>query len=279
MVRDGAAVVRFLHWVEHALAAGETPTEYECQLRLRAFRQEGERFVSESFNTISAYNANAPIVHYAADEKNSARLAPTGLYLVDSGGQYLDGTTDITRTIALGSPSEEQKLDFTLVLKAHIALATTKFPVGTTGHELDAISRRPLWNRHANYGHGTGHGVGYFLNVHEGPQRISPRPSAVALEEGMIISNEPGLYHTGRYGIRIENLVAVTGEENGEFGSFREFETLTLCPIDRKLVDLSLLSADERTWLNAYHMRVREALASELPEDAGAWLVKATEPV
>lgn len=279
MVRDGAAVVRFLHWLSSTIAAGETPTEYECQVRLLEFRREGDRFVSESFNTISAYNANAPIVHYAAAADGSSRLTAKGLYLVDSGGQYLDGTTDITRTVALGTPTDEQKLDFTLVLKAHIALATTKFPVGTTGHELDSISRRPLWNRHANYGHGTGHGVGYFLNVHEGPQRISPRPNAIALEEGMIVSNEPGLYHTGRYGIRIENLVVVTGSEEGEFGSFRGFETLTLCPIDRNLVEVSVLSKEEHEWLNAYHQRVREALAGELPDDARGWLMDATEPV
>jgi Xaa-Pro aminopeptidase len=279
MIRDGAAMVEFLAWLTQSIADGVTLTEYDAQKRLREFRAAGDLFVSESFETISAYKDHAPIVHYSASPSDSASLAADGLYLVDSGGQYMDGTTDITRTIPLGSLRREEKVDYTLVLKAHIALATTVFPAGTTGHELDAIARRPLWDHMRNYGHGTGHGVGYFLNVHEGPQRISPRPSTIALEPGMLISNEPGVYHTGDYGIRIENLVVVGPEEETSFGGFHRFETVTLCPIDTRAIERSLLSPEEREWLNAYHLRVRDSLMDHLSDGARAWLSNATDPI
>jgi Xaa-Pro aminopeptidase len=276
MVRDGAAMVEFLYWLSEAPADGQL-SEYAAMRKLREIRSGKDHFVSESFNTISAFGSNAPIVHYRAPEEGSAEIRRPGLYLLDSGGQYLDGTTDITRTIAVGSPDGRQKQDFTLVLKAHIALATARFPRGTTGHELDSLCRRPMWDERANYGHGTGHGVGYFLNVHEGPQRISPTPNSVSLEEGMLISNEPGIYRAGEYGIRIENLLAVRSEGRGDFGPFLSFETLTLCPIDRTLVDSSLLTALELHWLNEYHNRVYEALAPSLSASCREWLRHATE--
>lgn len=277
MVRDGAAMAEFLCWISSAVESEEAIDEYEAGRKLREFRSRRDRFVSESFNTISAYNEHGPIVHYAAPEYGSSPLRQGGIYLVDSGGQYLDGTTDITRTIVLGSPTPDQRRDFTLVLKSHIALATVRFPRGTTGHELDSICRLPLWDRRINYGHGTGHGVGYFLNVHEGPQRISPTPNTVALDVGMLISNEPGLYRRDKYGIRIENLIAVQSDGEGDFGEFLSFETLTLCPIDRTLIDLSLLTEKERSWINEYHRTVRDALENEV--DCREWLFAATEPL
>lgn len=272
MVRDGVAMVEFLNWLDAALRAGEQVDELRAEHRLREFRARGERFVSESFRTISGYRGHGAIVHYSASEESASVLEQVGIYLLDSGAQYSDGTTDITRTVALGTPTEEQRREFTLVLKAHIALAISRFPSGTTGVALDAIARNWLWREGMNYGHGTGHGVGFFLNVHEGPHRVATKRSDVPLEPGMLVSNEPGLYRADRYGIRIENLVVVEEDVQNEFGSFLRFRTLTLCPIDRSLVDVRLLLPYELDWLNHYHREVRDRLRGRLSGPAATWL-------
>ena len=232
--------------------------------RLEAFRKEGQYFRDLSFPTISGAGSNGAIVHYRASPETEKRLEPGTLYLLDSGAQYLDGTTDITRTIAIGAPSSEMREHFTRVLKGHIALATARFPKGTTGAQLDALARRALWQEGLDYDHGTGHGVGSYLSVHEGPQRISKAPNAQPLLPGMIVSNEPGYYKTGAYGIRIENLIVVQPDEaaakNGEGREMFCFETITLAPIDRTLVARDLLDRDETDWLDGYHARVRATI-------------------
>lgn len=280
-VRDGVALCRFLRWLEDELAAGRRPNEVEAADRLAAFRAEGERFQGISFETISAWGPNAAIVHYAPRRESCATLEPEGLYLVDSGGQYLDGTTDVTRTVALGPVRDEQRDRFTRVLKGHIAVATARFPEGTAGAALDALARKPLWDAGLVFGHGTGHGVGHYLCVHEGPQSLSPRSARVALRPGMIVSNEPGYYKHGAYGIRIESLVEIVELPAGPDGSrFYGFETLTLCPIDTRCIDPSLLTDDERAWLDTYHARVRETLTPLLPDPADqAWLHRTTDPL
>ncbi len=279
MVRDGEAMVRFIHWLIGAVRGGERVTEVGATDKLLELRSRGDRFVSESFHPISGYRGHGAIVHYAATGDTNSVLEPAGLYLIDSGAQYLDGTTDITRTIALGEPGQDERRDFTLVLKAHIALATLTFPVGTTGHMIDAIARHHLWNERLNYGHGTGHGVGFYLNVHEGPHRISSHPNSVALEPGMVVSNEPGVYRADRYGIRIENLLLVVDAGASEFGAFRRFETLTVCPIDRTLIKASLLTSRERQWVDEYHRHVRERLLGRLEGVVAEWLDHACAPL
>ncbi|MEE9208811.1 MAG: M24B family metallopeptidase, partial [Kiloniellales bacterium] len=255
---------------------------------LRALRAEDDLFRDLSFDTIAGAGANGAIVHYHAQSESQGRLRKGELFLLDSGAQYPDGTTDVTRTIAIGAPSAEMRERFTRVLKGHIALATARFPRGTSGSQLDALARYHLWQAGLDYDHGTGHGVGSYLSVHEGPQRISKLPNRVALEPGMIVSNEPGYYKTGAYGIRIENLVAVVesevAEENrtGEGGEGRTmlaFETLTLAPIDRNLIESDLLSPDETAWLDAYHARVRAAHRDKLDPDTAQWLDAATRPL
>jgi Xaa-Pro aminopeptidase len=278
MVRDGVAMVRFIHWLVTSVGAEEI-TELSAEAKLRDLRASGENYVSESFRTISAYRGHGAIVHYAASPETSSLLEPAGVYLVDSGAQYYDGTTDITRTVALGEASDAVRRDFTLVLKGHIGLATLRFPPGTSGHMIDAICREHLWRERMNYGHGTGHGVGFFLNVHEGPQRISQHPGEVALSQGMIVSNEPGVYRPDQYGIRIENLVTVVDDGTSEFGSFLRFETLTLCPIDRSLIDVAMLTPAERTWIDDYHRRVRDRLLGHLDVAARTWLESACAPL
>ena len=282
MRRDGRAVVRFLRWVEEAVSdargRASAVTEQSAAAKLHDFRAEEQHFVGPSFPTISGFASHGAIVHYSVNEESNVDLGE-GMYLVDSGGQYLDGTTDITRTIWFGAPPTAAREDFTLVLKAHIALATVRYPKGTTGTALDAIARDPLWRHGRTYGHGTGHGVGCYLNVHEGPQRLAPKPSTVGLEPGMISSNEPGLYREGRYGIRIENLVLTTRDGETDFGEFLKFETLTLCPIDTRLVESSLLNRAELEWLNAYHRRVYDELSPMLEEADCAWLEARTRPV
>ena len=279
-LRDGAAVVRFLAWLADEAPKGEL-TETAAAARLEAFRSEGERFRGLSFETISAAGPHGAIVHYRVRPDTDRPLEPGSLYLVDSGAQYLDGTTDVTRTIAIGDPSIEMRQNFTRVLKGHIAIATARFPKGTTGSQLDILARVALWDAGLDYDHGTGHGVGAYLGVHEGPQRISKISNRVALEPGMVVSNEPGYYREDAYGIRIENLVAVVavdsveGAEKDLFG----FETLTLAPVDRSLVDVAMLTTKEVEWLDAYHDRVRGALASMVPAEARDWLVGATRPV
>jgi len=276
--RDGAAVTKFLAWLEaNALCSGVT--EIMAADRLEALRSVDERFRGLSFPTISGAGANGAIVHYRVSQETNRELQRGSLYLVDSGAQYLDGTTDITRTVAIGEPTAEMRHDFTLVLKGHIALGNAKFPAGTSGSQLDVLARRALWEHGFDYDHGTGHGVGSYLSVHEGPQRIAKTPNQVALELGMVISNEPGYYKTGEYGIRIENLVAVTDANGRDGQAMLAFETLSLAPIDRNLVDLALMTADEILWLDAYHARVRDTLTSLIDEKTAAWLARATAPL
>lgn len=280
-VRDGAAVCRFLRWVEERVQSGEPLDEVDCHARLEAFRAEGEHFQGESFPTISAFGPNGAIVHYRAEKASCAALEPNNLYLVDSGAQYLDGTTDITRTISLGGLTDEQRESFTRVLKGHIAVATARFPSGTSGAPIDALARRPLWEGGLDFGHGTGHGVGHFLCVHEGPQGIAPRSSKTALRPGMIVSDEPGYYKAGEYGIRIESLLEVVSAGEGADGHpFLGFRELTLCPIDTSCLERALLTEEERDWLNRYHARVREELAPRLTDPADVtWLERETEPI
>ncbi|MEM6764531.1 MAG: aminopeptidase P family protein [Bacteroidota bacterium] len=280
MIKDGVALVKFLIWLAENLE--KTPiTELTAAQQLEAFRSEQTGFVTNSFQTISGYNGHGAIVHYAVTEETASTLEPTGLYLLDSGGQYLNGTTDITRTVALGSPNKQQKKDFTLVLKGHIRLALAIYPEGTKGYQLDSLAREALWREQLNYGHGTGHGVGFFLNVHEGPQNLgaSGGYSMASFKEGMLTSNEPGIYREGQYGIRIENLVLTVNKGESEFGTFLGFETLSLCPIDTSLVERSMLTEEERKWLNTYHRHVFETLVPHLTTSEERWLSEATMPL
>ncbi|MCG8479459.1 MAG: M24 family metallopeptidase, partial [Spirochaetales bacterium] len=265
--------------LDEATDAGRDLDELAAAEQLRRFRREDASYVSDSFNYISGFDANGAIIHYAVDPASPAPFSARGVYLTDSGAQYRDGTTDITRTVAIGTPEQAVVDDFSLVLKGHIALARLVFPRLTAGGTIDAIARQHLWAQMCNYGHGTGHGVGYVLNVHEGPQKIAPQAPPWPLEVGMIVSNEPGLYRAGRYGIRIENLLAVTEAGESEFGRFLTFETLTLCPIDRRLIDPDALNDAERAWLDDYHARVRDALSEGLDERERAWLEEATRPL
>ncbi|MBO0735087.1 MAG: aminopeptidase P family protein [Alphaproteobacteria bacterium] len=276
--RDGAALTRFLAWLSHEAPKGEL-SEIAASDRLEAFRRENENFRDLSFPTISGAGPNGAIVHYRAMPETEKRLQPGTLYLVDSGAQYLDGTTDVTRTVAVGEPTPEMRERFTRVLKGHIALALARFPKGTTGTQLDAFARRALWQAGLDYDHGTGHGVGSYLGVHEGPQRISKAPNGQALLPGMIVSNEPGYYKTGAYGIRIENLVVVQPADGTAEREMLGFETLTLAPIDRNLIEPALLEGEQIAWLDAYHQRVRETLTPLVDEDTARWLAEATEPL
>ncbi len=277
--RDGAALTRFLAWLSRE-AAGGALREIAASDRLEAFRAEGELFEGLSFPTISGAGPHGAIVHYRATPATDRLLEAGTLYLVDSGAQYRDGTTDVTRTVAIGPAGAEQRHRFTLVLKGHIALASALFPVGTTGSQLDVLARRALWAEGLDYDHGTGHGVGQFLSVHEGPHRISKAGNTVVLQPGMILSDEPGYYKAGAYGIRIENLVAVREVDHpGAERPMLGFETLTLAPIDLALVDRAVLSDDEAAWLNAYHARVRDELTPLVDEATGLWLAEATRAV
>ena len=279
--RDGAAMVKFLYWLEKSVPKGGV-TELSAAQRLEAFRSRQSRFRGPSFSTISAYRSHGAIVHYSVSPETDIPLKRAGIYLVDSGGQYLDATTDITRTVALGRPTAEQRDRFTRVLKGMIALSAISFPRGTTGPQLDVLARRALWEKGLNYGHGTGHGIGSYLNVHEGPQGISPaRGFGVGLEPGMILSNEPAYYKEGEYGIRIENLILVIKDtiRSTAESPFYSFETLTLCPIDLRLVKRELLTAEEIRWLNSYHRRVRKELTPRLDRAEAAWLKNVTRPI
>ncbi|MDR2622809.1 MAG: aminopeptidase P family protein [Dysgonamonadaceae bacterium] len=273
MQKDGVAMVKFLMDLEKTLASGEKTSEVKIAEKLRHYRSEQAFYAGESFATIAGYGLHGAIVHYEADEESDAEILPEGILLIDSGTQYFDGTTDITRTIALGPVSDEMKKDYTLVLKGHIALATACFPKGTVGMQLDVLARQFLWQNGTNYLHGTGHGVGHFLNVHEGPQSIRMNYNPTILEPGMVTSNEPGLYRNGKYGIRIENLILVRPCQSTESGGFYTFETLTLCPIDLKLIDFPLMSQSEIDWLNSYHQKVYELLSPFLPEEEKDWVV------
>jgi Xaa-Pro aminopeptidase len=277
--RDGAAVARFLAWLEREAPAGKL-TEIEAVEALESFRREGGLLKDVSFPTISGAGPNGAIVHYRVTRKTNRVVKPGELFLIDSGAQYEDGTTDITRTVAIGAPTPEMRDRFTRVLKGHIAIARSIFPEGTTGAQLDPFARQSLWEAGLDFEHGTGHGVGSYLSVHEGPARLS-KLGTVALKRGMILSNEPGYYKTGAYGIRIENLVLVTEGPAipGAEKPLNAFETLTLAPIDLRLVDASLLTAAEMVWLDAYHARVDEALLPLVDEKTRAWLKAATLPL
>lgn len=279
--RDGAAITRFLAWLDRQTAKGVAVDEIGAADKLQSFRRLDNGLRDLSFSTISGAGPNGAIVHYRVTKATNRSLESGSLYLVDSGGQYPDGTTDITRTVAIGTPTEEMRDRFTRVLKGHIAIATAKFPEGTAGQQLDALARKPLWEIGLDYDHGTGHGVGSFLSVHEGPQRIAKAGSPVPLKPGMIVSNEPGYYKTGGYGIRIENLVTVRVEtEKAENGKrWLGFETLTRAPIDRRLIELCLLSAAEVAWLDAYHALVWQDIAPLVDDETRAWLKLATAPL
>ena len=282
MAEDGAAMCAFYAAFERSLAQGEAWTELTVDERLSAERARRSGFVGLSFSTIAGFNANGALPHYRATPEAHAVIQGDGLLLIDSGGQYLGGTTDITRVWPIGTPTAAMKRDYTLVLKGTMALSRARFPRGTPSPALDTLARAPLWAEGLDYGHGTGHGVGYFLNVHEGPQSISkavPTPE-MAMEPGMITSIEPGLYRSGRWGVRIENLVLnvpAARTEDGAFGEFLEFETLTLCPIDTRCIERSLLRPDEVAWLDAYHATVRERLLPRVDGAARDWLIERTQ--
>ena len=278
MQRDGIALVRFLKWLEEAVPAGRE-TEISVDRKLHEFRAAQPLYMGESFDTIAGYKEHGAIVHYEATPETDVALKPEGFLLLDSGAQYLDGTTDITRTIALGNLTEEEKLDYTLILKGHIALAMAVFPEGTRGAQLDVLARMPIWQQHMNYLHGTGHGVGHFLNVHEGPQSIRMNENPIPLQPGMITSNEPGVYKAGSHGIRTENLVLTVPAGEGMFGNYLKFETITLCPICRKGIIKELLTAEEIKWLNKYHQTVYEKLAPDLNNDEREWLKEACKAI
>lgn len=277
-IKDGIAMVKFIKWVKENVN-NEEITEISAAEKLKKLRAEGEDFIDISFDTIAGYGPHGAIIHYKASEESSLKLQPKGLFLVDSGAQYLDGTTDITRTIALGELTEEEKEDYTLVLKGHLNLSTAIFLEGTPGCSLDVLARRALWSKGLDFKHGTGHGVGYLLNVHEGPQGIRRELNPIALEEGMIVSNEPGVYKADKHGVRIENLIAVQEKEKNDFGKFMCFKDLTLCPYELDAINISLLNEDEKSWLNDYHKKVLEKLSPYLLEDEVLWLRNATKEI
>ncbi|MCU4360035.1 MULTISPECIES: aminopeptidase P family protein [Acinetobacter] len=284
MVKDGVALCHFFHWLEKALHHGESISELTIDEKITAFRAQQDGFIGPSFSTIAGFNANGALPHYRATEEHYSFIEGDGLLLIDSGGQYVDGTTDITRVVPVGTPTGQQKRDYTLVLKCHIALAKTIYPEGLAAPLLDSICRNTLWQHGLDYRHGTGHGVGFALNVHEGPQVLSyyaPIHAYSKLREGMIISNEPGLYHEGQYGIRIENLVANKLHSGFEktYGEFLEFETLTLCPIHLDCIVVDMLTNEEKDWLNGYHQTVQERLAEHLSGDVLDWLIYNTRKI
>ena len=278
MMRDGVAVVKFLAWLKSAVEAGGQ-TEISLDERLTALRAEQPKFKGISFDTIVGYEAHGAIVHYEATPETDIPVEPHGLVLIDSGAQYLDGTTDITRTIALGELSEEQRRVYTLVLKGHIQLDMCRFPAGACGSQIDALARAPMWREGYNYMHGTGHGVGSYLNVHEGPHQIRMEWRPAPLQAGMTVTNEPGIYLEGKFGVRIENTLLIVPAESTAFGDFLKFETLTLAPIDTAPIVLEMLSTEEREWLNNYHRRVYESLSPYLEGNEKEWLRKATLPI
>ncbi|HBC78567.1 MAG TPA: hypothetical protein DCZ51_08050 [Bacteroidales bacterium] len=278
MIRDGVALTKFFHWFE-SNHGRELMTEYSLSEKLLELRSKQKDFLGLSFTAIVAFNENSALPHYNPEESPGVVIGERGLLLVDSGGQYLGGTTDITRTITVGIPSSQQKRDFTLILKGHINLALAKFPNGTRGYQLDFIARRAMWGSGMNYAHGTGHGVGYCLNVHEGPQSISPADNKTTIEAGMLTSNEPAIYREGEYGIRIENLIICYEDEETEFGQFLKFDTVSLCYIEKSLIDKSLLDQKEIGWLNSYHTEVYDKLSPHLTAEEKSWLKEKTKPI
>ena len=281
MIKDGIALTKFFYWFEQTFDSG-TITEMSAGEKLNILRSENENYLSPSFSIIVAFKEHGAQPHYSATSQSDFVITGDGILLIDSGGQYLDGTTDITRTIAIGKPSARQKHDYSLVLKGMINLAQAKFPEGSKGYQLDFVARRSLWENGLNYGHGTGHGVGFCLNVHEGPQSISPlfgTESKTVIQAGMLISDEPAVYREGEYGIRIENLLICFEDEETEFGKFLRFDTMSLCYIDKSLIDISLLDQKEIDWLNSYHSEVYEKLSPFLSTEEKIWLKEKTTPL
>jgi len=276
MIKDGVSLTNFFFWLEYNI---ETISEVSVGLKLDQLRSENENYLGPSFTTIVGYKDHAALPHYSATVESDYVIDRKGLLLVDSGGQYLSGTTDITRTISLGKPTEKQKHDFTLVLKGMINLANAKFPAGTRGSQLDILARKPLWKFGLNYGHGTGHGVGFCLNVHENPPNISPptgSDSRTVLYPGMLMSDEPAIYREGEYGIRTENLILCEEDYETEFGKFLKFETVSLCYIEKSLIDITLLDHREIEWLNSYHAEVYKKLSPFLSGEVRSWLEEKT---
>lgn len=278
MIKDGIAMVKFLFWLKNTVKNSQE-TELSIDRKLYNLRAEQKDFKGISFDTIAGYQAHGAIVHYEATEETNATLHPEGLLLLDSGAQYLDGTTDITRTIVLGPVTKEQKTDFTLVLKGFIELSMAEFPYGTCGTQLDVLARQFMWKFGINYGHGTGHGVGHFLNVHEGPHQFRMNHMPALLLPGMTITNEPGIYKAGKHGVRTENTMLIVKSKETEFGAFYKFEPLTLCPIDKEAILPEMLSYEEKQWLNNYHSLVYDRLNASLNTDEQAWLKEATSPI
>lgn len=281
MIKDGLALTKFFYWLEKSLGKIKI-TEISAADKLLEFRTQQEGCVGPSFATIAGYNEHGASPHYCATPETDVELKPEGIFLLDSGGQYYGGTTDTTRTVCLGTPTQQQKTDFTLALKGTINLALAKFPLGTRGYQIEMLARKALWDHGMNYGHGTGHGVGYFLNVHEGPQTIGTAASGdmkTILEPGMLISDEPAIYREGEYGFRTENLVLCIKDKNTEYGQFLKFETVTLCYIDTSLIEHELISDEETKWLNDYHELVYNILSQMLPEEIKNWLKKKTQAI
>jgi Xaa-Pro aminopeptidase len=281
MVKDGIALTKFFHWLENS-SGSEDLTELLLAEKLEKLRSEQAGFLGLSFPSIVAFKEHGALPHYSATTISSSTIGSDGILLVDSGGQYLNGTTDITRTVCIGRPSENQKKDFTLVLKGNISLAMAKIPAGTKGIQLDILARKALWEHGLNFGHGTGHGVGFCLNVHEGPISISPGDgpdSRTSIEAGMLFSDEPAIYREGEYGIRIENLLLCYEDEDTEFGQFLKFDTVSLCHIEKALIDITLLDKKEVDWLNNYHTEVYEKIGPFLNEDEKLWLKEKTEKI
>jgi Xaa-Pro aminopeptidase len=278
MLRDGVALTRFLFWLESYLDKIDLSEKMLCD-RILEFRSQQKDFLGPSFATIVSFNKNSALPHYSPSDASNLSIEGNGILLIDSGGQYTGGTTDITRTIAIGQPSAGQRKDFTLVLKGHINLARAKFPAGTRGYQLDILARDALWQSGLNYGHGTGHGIGYYLNVHEGPQSISPADNTNPIEPGMVLSNEPAIYREGEYGIRTENVILCYEDEETEFGKFLKFDTISFCYLDKNLIDKSILTEEDISWINTYHSEVFDKLSPFLPEEEKLWLKDKTEPL
>jgi Xaa-Pro aminopeptidase len=281
MIKDGIALTRFFFWIENNMGK-ENLTELSLSEKLDNLRSQNENYLCPSFESIVAFNEHGALPHYIASSETNSPILDNGILLVDSGSQYLDGTTDITRTIPIGAPTPQQKRDYTLVLKGTIDLAMAGFPSGTKGFQLDMLARRSLWENGLNYGHGTGHGVGFCLNVHEGPQSIGPgfgQGTKTILEAGMLTSDEPAVYREGEYGIRIENLILCCNDNETQYGQFLKFETMSLCYIDKTLIDISLLDKKEIDWLNSYHSNVYDKLNPYLSSEENEWLKKKTSAI
>jgi Xaa-Pro aminopeptidase len=276
MLHDGVALVRFLKWLKEEGVPSGQETELSVDKKLHEFRALQPHYIGESFDTIAGYEEHGAIVHYSATPETDSIIKSKGFLLIDSGAQYLNGTTDITRTIAVGPTTEDENKDYTLILKGHIDLAMSVFPKGTIGRQLDVLARMPIWQQHKNYLHGTGHGVGHFLSVHEGPQSIRMEQNETPLLPGMVTSNEPGIYLEGQYGIRIENLILTREDGSGMFGDYLSFETLTLCPIDKEPIIKEMMTKEEIEWFNSYHHKVYTLLSPFLNDEEKEWLSNAT---